>query len=548
MAISSSDIQNKLAGISTGKKIIAVAGIAAAIAVITVIVMWANRPVFQVLFSNLSPEDAGAITEKLKELKVPYEVGDSGSVMVPEDKVHEIRMTLASQGLPSGGGVGFEIFDKTTIGMTDFIQKINYRRALQGELSRTIGQLSEVEQARVHLAVPEKTLFSDKKEHTSASVVLKLRGGKVLTQSQVQGIVHLVSSSVEGLSPQNITIVDTNGNVLSRPSDDSYNSQLSNYQNEYQRGLEKSLEDRVQSMLERAVGPGKAVVRISGTLDFKQVETTEEKYDPDKVAVRSEQRSQDNSSGSSSSGTASGVPGVLSNLPSAKGENPKAAGGGGKGGNTSQSNRTQETINYEINKTVNHIVEPVGNLKRLSAAVLIDGNYEAVKGTDGKESRKYIPRTEEELKKYTEIVKKAVGYSEERGDQVEVLSIPFESNVSINETEPEQGNFGKFLGAPAILPVIKYLVAGITVLMIFLFVVKPMLKTVMSPGGHAGNISGVIGAGGTFPRVSELETAPASSYQRAHVDDANFREEAIKIAKDNPTQTAKLIKSWISEK
>ncbi len=543
MAISS-DIQSKLAAVPTGTKIMAIAGIAAAIAIITVIVMWANRPVFQVLFSNLSPEDAGAITEKLKELKLPYEIGDSGSVMVPEDKVLELRMTLASQGLPSGGGVGFEIFDKTTIGMTDFIQKINYRRALQGELSRTIGQLSAVEHARVHLAVPEKTLFSDKKEHTSASVVLKLRGGRALTQNQVQGIVHLVSSSVEGLNPQNITIVDTNGNVLSRPSDDSNNSQLSNYQNEYQRGIEKSLEDRVQSMLEHAVGPGKAVVRISGTLDFKQVETTEEKYDPDKVAVRSEQRSQDNSSGSS--GTASGVPGVLSNLPGAKGENPKAA--GGKGSNSSQSNRTQETINYEINKTVNHILEPVGNLKRLSAAVMIDGNYETVKGTDGKETRKYIPRTEEELKKYTEIVKTAVGYSEERGDQVEVLSIPFESNVSINEAEPEAGKFGKLLEASAILPIIKYLVAGITVLLIFMFVIKPMLKTVMAPKGHVGDYSGLIGAGGSFPRVSELETAPASAYQTGQVEDAKFREEAIKLAKENPTQTAKLIKSWISEK
>ena len=543
MAISS-DIQSKLAAVSTGTKIMAVAGIAASIAIITVIVMWANRPVFQVLFSNLSSGDAGAITEKLKELKVPYEIGDSGSVMVPEDKVLELRMTLASQGLPSGGGVGFEIFDKTTIGMTDFIQKINYRRALQGELSRTIGQLSAVEHARVHLAVPEKTLFSDKKEHTSASVVLKLRGGRALTQNQVQGIVHLVSSSVEGLNPQNITIVDTNGNVLSRPSDDSNNSQLSNYQNEYQRGIEKSLEDRVQSMLEHAVGPGKAVVRISGTLDFKQVETTEEKYDPDKVAVRSEQRSQDNSSGSS--GTASGVPGVLSNLPGAKGENPKAA--GGKGSNSSQSNRTQETINYEINKTVNHILEPVGNLKRLSAAVMIDGNYETVKGTDGKETRKYIPRTEEELKKYTEIVKTAVGYSEERGDQVEVLSIPFESNVSINEAEPESGKFGNLLGSSAILPIVKYLVAGITVLLIFMFVIKPMLKTVMAPKGHVGDYSGLIGAGGSFPRVSELETAPASAYQTGQVEDAKFREEAIKLAKENPTQTAKLIKSWISEK
>lgn len=544
MAISS-DIQNKLAGISTGKKMMAIAGVAAAIAVVTVIVLWANRPVFHVLFSNLSAEDAGAITQKLQELKIPYEVGDSGSVMVSGDKVHELRMTLASQGLPAGGGVGFEIFDKTTIGMTDFIQKLNYRRALQGELSRTIGQLSEVENARVHLAVPEKTLFADKKEHTSASIVLKLRGSRTLSQNQVQGIVHLVSSSVEGLSPQNVTIVDTHGNVLSRPSDDSFNAQLTNYQNEYQKGFEKSLEERVQSMLEHAVGHGKVVVRISSTLDFKQVETTEERYDPEKTAVRSEQRSQENASGSS--GSASGVPGVLSNMPGAKAENPAAA--GGKGGNNSSSNRTQETINYEINKTVNHILEPVGSLKRLSAAVLIDGNYEAVKGTDGKETRKYIPRTDEELKKYTEIVKKAVGYSEERGDQVEVSNISFDANVSINEPEPEQGTFSKLFQLNGLLPIIKYLVAGISVLLIFLLVIKPMMNTVLTPSVTVREVPALAGTGGgQFPKVSELEAAGNYNTGHGQVEDAKFREEAIKLAKENPTQTAQLIKTWISEK
>lgn len=545
MAISS-DIQNKLAGISIGNKIMAIGAIAAAIAVVAVIVLWANRPVYHVLFSNLSAEDAGAITEKLHELKIPYEVGDGGSVMVPGDKVHELRMTLASQGLPAGGGVGFEIFDKTTIGMTDFIQKLNYRRALQGELARTIGQLTEVENARVHLAVPEKTLFADKKEHTSASIVLKLRGNRVLSQNQVQGIVHLVSSSVEGLSTQNVTIVDTHGNVLSRPSDDSYNAQLTNYQNEYQKGFEKSLEERVQSMLERAVGSGKVVVRISSTLDFKQVETTEERYDPEKTAVRSEQRSQESASGSS--GSASGVPGVLSNMPGAKAENPQAA--GGKGGNASNSNHTQETINYEINKTVNHILEPVGSLKRLSAAVLIDGNYEIVKGTDGKETRKYIPRTDEELKKYTEIVKKAVGYSEERGDQVEVSNITFESNVSVNnEAEAEQGTFNKLLQMNGLLTVAKYLVAGITVLLIFLLVIKPMMNTILAPSVTVREAPAIAGPGGQFPRVSELEAA--GNYNNAaygQVEDAKYREEAIKLAKENPAQTAKLIKSWISDK
>lgn len=539
MAINSTELQNKIAAIPAGKKILAVAGIAATIAVIVVVILWANQPVYRLLYSNLSPEDAGTIAEKLKEMKIPYEIRDGGSIMVPEDKVYELRLLLAGQGLPTGGGVGFEIFDRTTIGMTDFVQKLNYRRALQGELARTIGQLTEVEHARVHLAVPEKTLFSEKKEQVSASVVLKFRGGRALSQNQVQGIVHLVASSVEGLKPQNVTIVDTNGNVLSRPSEDPYGTHLTNYQIDYQRNLEKSLEERVQSMLERAIGPGKVVVRVSSSVDFKQVETTEEKYDPDSAAIRSEQRSQENSSGSSA--TASGVPGVLSNLPGGRTENPQAV--GGKGGTSSQTNRTQETINYEINKTINRVLEPVGTVKRLSTAVLIDGNYEIVKGTDGKEARKYMPRTDEEIKKYTEIVKKAIGYSEERGDQVEVVSMPFESSVSINEGEPESS---KLLQLYRFLPVMKYVVSAVAIVLIFLFIVRPLMKTVLTVRGQMEGVPAGIGYGVPLSRVSELGT---EAYKQVPMDtEVKAREEAIKIAKENPQQTAKLIKAWISEK
>lgn len=539
MAINPSELQSKLAAIPIGQKVIAVAGVAAMIAVVIAVVLWANQPVYHLLYSNLSPEDAGTITEKLKGMKVPYEIQNGNAVLVPEEKVHELRLLLAGDGLPSGGGVGFEIFDRTSIGMTDFVQKLNYKRALQGELARTISQLNEVEQARVHLVVPEKTLFSEKKESARASVVLKIRGGRTLSQNQVHGIVHLIASSVEGLSAQNISIVDTRGNILSKPSDDGYAANLSTYQVEYQRNLEKSMEDRVQSMLEKAVGPGKVSVRISSTLDFKQVETTEEKYDPDVVAVRSEQRVQENSAGSS--GSASGVPGVVSNLPSAKNENQQAA--GEKGGAASQSKRAQETINYEINKTVNHIVEAAGTIKRLSAAILIDGNYEVAKGADGKETKKYVQRSEEEISKYTEIVKKAIGYNEERGDQVEVLSILFESSALAEEAEAEPES--KFQ-ITAIMPFIKYAVALIVAALAFLFIIKPLMKTILAPAPHMAAFPG--GIGGGFPRVSEIEGAGGQQVSLQMDSEARTRNEVLKIAKENPQQTAKLIKSWIGEK
>lgn len=538
MAINPSEIQNRLAAIPITQKIMAVAAIAAMIAVIVAVMLWANQPVYHLLYSNLSAEDSGSIAEKLKEMKVPFEIKEGNAILVPQEKVYELRLLLAGQGMPSGGGVGFEIFDRTSIGMTDFVQKLNYKRALQGELARTIGQLTEVEQARVHLAVPEKTLFSEKKESARASVVLKLRGGRVLSQNQVQGIVHLVASSVEGLSAQNITIVDTHGNVLSKPSDDTFGTALSSYQTEYQRNLEKSMEERVQSMLERAVGPGKVSVRISSVLDFKQVETTEEKYDPDTVAVRSEQRVQENSSGSA--GNASGVPGVVSNLPAAKNENPQAS--GERGGSSSLSRKAQETINYEINKTVSHIVEPVGTIKRLSAAILIDGNYEVVKGADGKEMKKYVPRSVEETGKYTEIVKKAIGYSEERGDQVEVMSIPFESSALAGEGEVVSES--KFQIA-ALLPFIKYAVALVVAALIFIFIVKPLMKTVLAAKPQFGGFPG--GVGGIFPGESQLQGAAAPLSLQMNAE-AQTRNEVIKIAKENPQQTAKMIKSWISEK
>ena len=538
MAINTSELQSKIAAIPVAQKIMAVTGVAAMIAVVIAVVLWANQPVYQLLYANLSPEDAGTITEKLKEMKVPFEIQNGNAVMVPQEKVHELRLLLAGEGMPSGGGVGFEIFDRTSIGMTDFVQKLNYKRALQGELARTISQLTEVEQARVHLVVPEKAFFSEKKESARASVVLKIRGGRMLSQNQVHGIVHLVASSVEGLSAQNISVVDTQGNILSKPSDDGYAANMSTYQIEYQRNLEKSMEERVQSMIERAVGQGKVSVRISSTLDFNQVETTEEKYDPDTVAVRSEQRVQENSSGSSAS--VSGVPGVVSNLPSAKNENAQTS--GEKGGATSQNKRAQETINYEINKTVSHIVEAAGTIKRLSAAILIDGNYEVVKGADGKETKNYVPRSAEEISKYTEIVKRAIGYNEERGDQVEVLSMSFESSAIADDgaAVPES----KFQTA-AILPFIKYAVALIVAALVFLIVVKPLMKTILASSPQIASLPA--GMGGALPRVAEIEGVGGPS--RTNIDpDAITRSEVLKIAKENPQQTAKLIKSWISEK
>ncbi len=238
---------------------------------------------YSLLYANLSQEDALSISEKLKERKIQYKLEQGGgAISVPVKDVYQLRLELAGEGLPSGGGVGFEIFDKTSFGMTEFVQKLNYRRALQGELQRTINSIVAVQSSRVHISIPTKSLFDEDKQKATASVVLKLKGNKKLSKQQVEGVTHLVASSVERLSPSEITVVDSSGAILSLPEDaDDEATKLSNKQMDYRKNYESEMEKRVRTMLEKAVGAGKAIVRVSALIDFKQEQRTEELYDPE---------------------------------------------------------------------------------------------------------------------------------------------------------------------------------------------------------------------------------------------------------------------------
>src|ERR1044071_336347 len=412
-----------LSKFSINQRMIILVALAGSIAGLIAITLWTQQPDMQVLFTNLNPEDAAGIVDKLKETKVPYETTGGGTtVLVPSAQVHELRLQLATQGLPHGGGVGFEIFDRSSIGMSDFVQKLNYRRALQGELARTIAQMPEIDRARVHLATPERRLFSNDENRARASVVVSLRNGQTLAKTQVNGIVHLVSSSVEGLQVRDVTIVDGHGRLLSSAAGSDDAAGLTGSQLEYQRTLEKDIETRIQTMLERIVGVNKAVVRVSSILDFRKIETTEERYDPNSQVVRSEQRGQEKANGTN--GVSGGVPGVQSNVPPGTDQEPAQT-------SSNNSQTKNETVNYEISRTVSKIVEPVGVIKQLSVAVLVDGIYEAAKTADAQSTdapavaRKYTPRSEEDLKRIEDIVKKAMGFSAERQDQVQVVNVQF---------------------------------------------------------------------------------------------------------------------------
>ena len=506
------------------QRMIILIALAGSVAGLIALTLWVQQPDMQVLFTNLNGEDAAAIIDKLKETKVPYETTGGGStVLVPSAQVHDLRLQLASQGLPHGGGVGFEIFDRTSIGMSEFVQKLNYRRALQGELARTIAQMPEVERARVHLAIPERRLFASEQEKARASVIVSLRNGQVLTQSQVQGVIHLVSSSVEGLQSRDVTIVDGHGRLLSSTTGDETTG-LTNTQLEYQRSIEKDTETRIQTMLERIVGPNKAVVRVSSVVDFRKVETTEERYDPNSQVVRSEQRGQEKSNGSN--GLTGGVPGVQSNVPPGTEQEPSPT-------SSSSSQTKNETVNYEISRTVSKIVEPVGVVKQLSVAVLVDGIYEAAKGAEGGEKtespRKYVPRSEEELKRIEDIVKKAMGFSAERQDQVQVVNVQFGNEA---EEQTVGGTEAASEGVKTWLPYLRYVIALLLFAVIFLFVVRPLM-TMLAATSEQMQAEASVSA---LPSAMGVEASLPGNQDRAQI---------IDMARKNPDTAAVVVKQWL---
>ena len=494
--------------------------LALGIAVIPILALMGREPDMSVLFSNLEQEDVQAIVLNLDRQGVPYQVTDGrDTVKVPSERVHELRLYMASQGLPETSGVGFEIFDRAGLGVTQFVQQMNYRRALQGELARTISQIAEVQRTRVHLVIPERRLFSSNQQPAQAAVVLTLKRGTTLKQSQVQGITHLVASSVEGLEPTQVTVVDSHGQVLSDGPVER-ESQLTASQLDVQQRVERDLENRVQTMLDQVLGNNNSVVRVSAPLEFRQVEVTEETFDPESQVVRSEQRSQEKVTEDS---PPSGVPGTRSNVPNDA--NPVSE------GNPKEAKRKNETLNYEVNRKVSKVVEPTGTIKRLSVAVLVDGIYEPVQGSEaGESAQKYVPRTEEEIQKLIDIVKKAVGFSEERGDQIEVVNTPFEATPLKDSDEYVTSTIQWFLTTwGGLLKLAVFLVLGLLVL---LKVVRPVVTSLTTRPEPV-----LVSEQGLPATVSEYEAKISETQE----------DKAIKLATQNPSATAFVIRSWITE-
>lgn len=430
--------------LSFGRKL-AVGLIAAIIpAAIISIAIITSRPDYVVLFSGLSQEDTQVIEDELRGSGVPYKISEGGgSILVPSSEVYKVRMKLANKGLPEASStVGFEGFDKTDFGTTDFVQKLKYQRALQVELTRTITQLKEVASARVHIVLPKESVFTEQEQPAKASIVLKLRPGARLNESQVSGITHLVASAVENLSKENITVIDTHGNLLSVPGQDIY---LSDTQLKFKRNIEAELQSKVQEMLDKVLGPNKSTVQIAAEIELNTTETSSETYDPDKTVVKTEKSTDYSSKGGT---TPSGVPGIATNIT----PNPQI------GGNQGEYKGSDSSTEYEVSKTVQKVLQPPGKIKTISVAVVVDNKI-----IDGNSTS----WTQQELSDIKNLVKNAVGVDIARGDpEIEVKNIPFDTSLQQELDGAEKAIKSEKLRNMIIKAVIAVVVIGLLIFLI----------------------------------------------------------------------------------
>jgi len=479
------------------------AGVAAAIVIgIILLVSWSSRTQYELLFAGLAPEDAASIVDQLKQKKIPYKISMGGTRLdVERGKARDLRLSFVGQGLPTGGKTkGFELFDELKLGATDFVENINYRRALEGELARTIVRFKQVSQARVHLVIPKRSLYWEKEKEPTASVWLKLRGGAGLDREQVSAVVHLVAGAVEGLSPKNITIVDSLGEILTN-SDRVPSAGLTRSQLALRRETEKMYERKIVSLLQPIVGQDKVRAKVSVSMDFREVKLEEENYDPTEQVLRSEQELNEESGKPNEVG---GVPGTRSNV----GQEPAAPKPKKEG---SYIKRTQRTRNYEVGKTVRKTIEHPGEIKRVSAAVILDDKV-VVKDKDGKRSYEYEPLPAVEIAKCTELVKKAIGFSKDRGDTVVVENLSFDRQAAEEEQlaaaqDQREAFWAKVVGA------VRVPLLVIALILIFVLVIRPLMKGLVVRGETLAPAPALAAIGGDARAGAGAESLPGSEVE-----------------------------------
>lgn len=527
------------AALPARRKWMALAGAAAVIAILALSMLWTRAPEWRVLFANTSDRDGGAIIAALTQMNVPYRFTPGGAaILVPEERVHDVRLKLASQGLPRGGTVGFELLENQKFGATRFQERLNFQRGLEGELARSIQSIAAVENARVHLALPTQNGFLREQQKPSASVLLSLHPGRQIDRAQVAGIVHLVAASVPDLVPARVSIVDQTGTLLSA-GDRNDDQGMDASQLNWVRNIETTLNRRVLDILEPVVGAGNVRAQVTADVDFTRSESTSERYGPNQgeqpAAVRSQQKIE---GANDTAGAGGGIPGALSNQPPQATSAPvngvaqatRAAGATGAG-TTSGNGRRESVTNYEVDKTVRVTREATGTIARLSAAVVIDHRH-SIAG-DGSTVR--TPLSAEELQSLRALVREAIGFDERRGDSINVVNVPF-TTVDVPKEEelplwrqPESLALARDLG--------KQLGLVVLALIVIFTMIRPALKAARRPAA-APEIQARIDDPLQLP---EPEAAPkALEAQRSQ------EEQILKTARDNPAAVANIIRSWVN--
>jgi flagellar M-ring protein FliF len=517
-------------------------GLAASVALGVAVVLWSQTPTYSLLYGNLSDQDSAKVLEALQQAQIPYKLEQStGAIMVPAADVHKARLKLASQGLPKGAGVGFELLQKQQeLGTSQFLEQARYQHAMEVELARSISSLSNVNSARVHLAIPKRSVFLRKQEQPTASVVLALYPGRVLEEEQVAAIVHLVASSIANLSPDKVTVVDQSGRLLTRRVHDQEMA-LSSSQFDYTRRLEETYIKRIEDLLSPIVGRGRVRAQVVADLDFTMTEQTRESYDPDHTAVRSEQVVEEKNDRSASGG---GVPGMLSNEPPDAGTTAAPAetqqGDSGKSVEQAGSSSRRSTRNFEVDKTISHTRTPLGTIRKISVAVVLDDRQTV--SPDGQVVR--TPLTDKEIAQITALVKDAVGFDAQRGDSVNVINSAFQVPPA-----PEPLPKPPLWEQPWAQDLVKQVLGGVVVLLLIFGVLRPVLRGLAEKGAHGRPVTVSPDSEGVPMGEDQLtlSNGQQSTPKLAAPSQYEDRLSAAKsLAAQDPGRVAQVVKNWVA--
>ncbi len=520
-------------------------GLAASVAIGVAAVLWSQTPNYSLLYSNLSEQDVSEIVQALQQVDIPYKLSkDATTVMVPDKHVHDARLKLASQGLPKGMGIGFEILQQDQgFGVSQFMENARYHRALEGELARTIASLQKVRSARVHLAIPKQTAFVRSRKKPSASVTVDLYAGRTLGEEQVAAIAHMVAASVPDMDVEQVTIIDQRGRLLTAPEGSS-DLRLTATQFEHRRRVEEYLIKRIEDILTPIMGEGAVRAQVSADIDYTVVEQTRESYNPDLPAIRSEQTIEEQSTGSSLA--AAGIPGSVSNQPGAAGEQDAAGGQPAEGASAApaqpSTSTRRVTRNYELDKTISHTRSGGGTIRRLSVAVVVDDK--TVINEDGEAVKK--PLSQEELDRLTSLVKEAVGFDALRGDRVNVVNTAF-----TQPPEPEPLPEPSLLESGMLWDIGRQAAGVLLVLFLVFGVLKPVMRELASKGkalpaaaGSAALPEGMTEDQLTLSGPQGMAQLPPGQQQQSDYE-ANLTA-ARTLAAQDPKRVAQVVNNWVS--